>query len=74
MVGAFASIINGAGVGKVLELKPGAKLWKKFGIKKEFLENMGIFERAKILAKKMKFSEQSDLYLRISTLSYIFYT
>ncbi len=35
---------------------------------KEFLENMGIFERAKILAKKMKFSEQSDLYLRIKRL------
>ena len=32
---------------------------------KEFLENMGILERAKILAKKMKFTEQSDLYLRI---------
>ena len=26
---------------------------------------MGIIERAKILAKKMKFTEQSDLYLRI---------
>ena len=35
---------------------------------KEFLENMGIFERAKILAKKMKFTEQSDLYLRIQRL------
>ena len=29
---------------------------------------MGIIERAKILAKKMKFSEQSDLYLRIKRL------
>ena len=35
---------------------------------KEFLENMGILERAKIVAKKMKFSEQSDLYLRIKRL------
>ena len=35
---------------------------------KEFLENMGIIERAKIIAKKMKFSEQSDLYLRIKRL------
>ena len=35
---------------------------------KEFLENMGILERAKILAKKMKFTEQSDLYLRIQRL------
>ena len=35
---------------------------------KEFLENMGILERAKILAKKMKFSEQSDLYSRIKRL------
>jgi NADH dehydrogenase [ubiquinone] 1 alpha subcomplex assembly factor 7 len=35
---------------------------------KEFLENMGIIERAKIVAKKMKFREQSDLYLRIKRL------
>ena len=35
---------------------------------KEFLENMGIIERAKIVAKKMKFSQQSDLYLRIKRL------
>ena len=35
---------------------------------KQFLENMGILERAKILAKKMKFTEQSDLYLRIQRL------
>ena len=35
---------------------------------KEFLENMGILERAKILSKKMKFSEQSDLYLRMQRL------
>ena len=35
---------------------------------KEFLENMGIIERAKVVAKKMKFSQQSDLYLRIKRL------
>ena len=35
---------------------------------KEFLENMGINERAEILAKKMKFTQQSDLYLRIQRL------
>ena len=35
---------------------------------KEFLENMGIIERAKIVAKKMKFKEQSDLYLRMQRL------
>ena len=35
---------------------------------KEFLENMGIIERAKILSKKMKFTQQSDLYLRIHRL------
>ena len=35
---------------------------------KDFLENMGIVERANILAKKMKFTQQSDLYLRIQRL------
>ena len=35
---------------------------------KEFLENMGIIERAKLLSKKMKFSEKSDLYLRLQRL------
>ena len=35
---------------------------------KEFLQNMGIIERAKILSKKMKFTEQSNLYLRIQRL------
>ena len=35
---------------------------------KEFLENMGIVERAKIIAKKMKFTQQSDLYFRIKRL------
>ena len=35
---------------------------------KEFLENMGIIERAEIIAKKMKFREKSDLYTRIKRL------
>ena len=40
----------------------------KVTTQKEFLENMGIIERAKIVANKMKFSEQADLYLRIKRL------
>ena len=35
---------------------------------KVFLENMGILERAKIVSKKMKFTEQSDLYYRLQRL------
>ena len=35
---------------------------------KNFLESMGILERAKIIAKKMKFTEQTDLYLRLERL------
>ena len=35
---------------------------------KEFLENMGLIGRANILAKKMKFTQQTDLYLRIQRL------
>ena len=35
---------------------------------KEFLENMGLIQRADILAKNMKFTHQSDLYLRIQRL------
>ena len=35
---------------------------------KEFLEKMGILERAKVLTKKMKFTQQSDLYLRMKRL------
>ena len=41
---------------------------KKSISQKKFLENMGIIERAKILSKKMKFTEQSDLYLRLKRL------
>ena len=40
----------------------------KVKTQKEFLENMGIIDRAKIVANKMKFSEQTDLYLRIKRL------
>ena len=35
---------------------------------KKFLENMGILERAEIIAKKMKFRDQSNLYLRLKRL------
>ena len=35
---------------------------------KDFLENMGILERAKILSEKMKFTDQSDLYYRLQRL------
>ena len=41
---------------------------KKLISQKQFLEHMGIIERAKIISKKMKFSEQSNLYLRIKRL------
>ena len=36
---------------------------------KKFLEKMGIFERATIISKKMRFSEKSDLYYRIKRLT-----
>ncbi len=35
---------------------------------KEFLKNMGILERADIVARKMSFKEKSDLFLRIQRL------
>ena len=41
---------------------------KKIITQKQFLEKMGILERAKIISKKMKFREQSDLYLRLKRL------
>tara|TARA_B100001121_G_scaffold309125_1_gene334989 strand:+ start:3054 stop:4115 length:1062 start_codon:yes stop_codon:yes gene_type:complete len=41
---------------------------KKIITQKEFLEKLGIVERANILAKKMKFRDQSDLYLRLRRL------
>ena len=51
------------------------EFFKKNGLKvknvitqKEFLEKMGIVQRAKIISKKMKFSEQADLYVRLNRL------
>ena len=41
---------------------------KKIVTQKQFLEDMGILERAKIIAKKMRFSDQSNLYLRLKRL------
>ena len=48
-------------------IKNGFKI-KNIITQRQFLENMGIIERARILAGKMKFSEQSDLYFRIQRL------
>ncbi len=41
---------------------------KKTITQKNFLETMGILERANVLSKKMKFTQQSDLYLRMQRL------
>ncbi len=41
---------------------------KKIVTQKEFLEKMGIIQRANILSKKMKFRQQSDLFLRLKRL------
>ena len=41
---------------------------KKIVSQHEFLKSNGIIERAEILAKKMKFRDQSDLYLRLKRL------
>ena len=41
---------------------------KKIITQKEFLEKMGIIQRAEFLSQKMKFGEQSDLYLRLKRL------
>ena len=35
---------------------------------KEFLKNMGILSRAEIIAKDMKFTDQTNLYLRLKRL------
>ena len=48
-------------------LKNGFKI-EKIVTQKKFLENMGILERAEIIAKKMSFRSQSDLYLRMKRL------
>ncbi len=41
---------------------------KKIVTQEEFLKSNGIIERAEMLAKKMKFRDQSDLYLRLKRL------
>ncbi len=41
---------------------------KKITTQRKFLENIGILKRAEILAKKMKFTDQSNLYLRLRRL------
>ena len=41
---------------------------KKTITQNEFLNNMGILQRAEIISKNMKFSEKSDLYLRLKRL------
>jgi len=41
---------------------------KKIITQQEFLKSNGIIERAEMLAKKMKFRDQSDLYLRLKRL------
>ena len=41
---------------------------KKVITQKQFLERMGILERAQIMSNKMNFREQSDLYLRLKRL------
>ena len=41
---------------------------KKTISQEDFLKKMGIIERAKMIAKKMKFSDQSNLYLRLKRL------
>ena len=41
---------------------------KKIVPQQQFLKNMGIIERAEIISGKMKFREQSDLYLRLKRL------
>ena len=41
---------------------------KKTVTQREFLNRMGIKQRAEILSKKMKFIDQSDLYFRLQRL------
>ena len=41
---------------------------KKVITQKEFLKNLGILNRAEILARKMKFRDQVNLYLRLKRL------
>ena len=41
---------------------------KKIVTQKEFLQRMGIMERAEIIARKLKFREKTNLYLRLKRL------
>ena len=41
---------------------------KKIISQRDFLKNMGILDRANLLSKKMKFSDQADLYHRLKRL------
>ena len=41
---------------------------KKVITQKKFLEKMGIMKRAEIIASKMKFNDQTNLYLRLKRL------
>ena len=41
---------------------------KSIVTQRKFLEKMGIFKRAEIISKKMKFSDKSNLYLRLKRL------
>tara|TARA_Y100000591_G_scaffold332667_1_gene370961 strand:+ start:1214 stop:2275 length:1062 start_codon:yes stop_codon:yes gene_type:complete len=41
---------------------------KKIITQNEFLNKMGIFQRAEIISKNMKFTEKADLYLRLKRL------
>ena len=41
---------------------------KKIVTQREFLQNMGIIQRAEILSKKLKFTEKSDMYYRLKRL------
>ena len=41
---------------------------KKTISQQNFLKNMGIIERAEMISKKMKFTEQSNMYLRLKRL------
>jgi len=41
---------------------------KKVISQQKFLKNMGILERAEIIGKKMKFRDQTNVYLRLKRL------
>ena len=53
---------------KVSQWKKNKMKVKKTVTQNEFLRKLGIIERAEILGKKMKFSDQTNLYLRLKRL------